>query len=205
MSKLSVQTVEASDLLLLSLDNLQGFLQSLPVFASIECTVKQLVHDLRAENSGALPMARATWSRKLLASLQAQRMKLALSFSDAGGQDAGGDNWNAFLGSLLDAEEPAESCLRSFLPFIEMLLPHGELMWDDAHNGQSDRKKSDVTRPEHLTFTKRRVLSISRQMRALRRSSNRVRDLVARAPSPSALLMRRQHSGDSPRRPQRPR
>lgn len=201
MSKMSVQTVEASDLLSLTLDSLQDFLYSLPVFVGVERTIKRLTRDLRAESNDALPTERAAWAAKLEQYLQAERTKLALSVSDVGGQDTDCDDWISFLASLLDAAEPAEACLRAFEPFLEMLLPQGDFFCGQA---QTARKKSDLVQLEQRVLTRRRVLSVSRKIRALGLSTNRVCDLVKRAPSASSLLGRAKGTDRSTREADKP-
>lgn len=175
LSRVTMQASQASDLLSLDLDGLQSVVQSLPAFATVERIVKQVTRELREESSvGALPTLREAWGRKIRDALLAERSRLALRFSDSATETEGESEWLAFLVSILDSEHPVDLCLRTFEPVVKLLLPQGDLVWEDALNAPSPRKKPEIKSEQHLSFSKHRALS---KLRALRRS-NRVMSLV---------------------------
>lgn len=164
LSKISVRTLAPCDLLSLSLDSFQSFLQRHPLFQTIQSVITQLVSDLKETNNGVLPTLRNVWGCHLRDILNSHRVKLAMSFADSAdtGSEHSDSDWYTYLTYMMDRETPEVECMRVFEPLIEMMVPHGELVLEN------DKDKADAARTETTTASMNpRVLTLSRSLRAL--------------------------------------
>jgi hypothetical protein len=134
VSKVSVRTMKASDLLSLSTDSLLSALQSHSFFSIALNLVKKLFNDLREVHSGEIPKSRDIWASHLKKILVRQRMEWALSLTPSP--------------SHADASaeiEPLDVIPPTYLPFSPASgaitgssLPKGATLWSAVLAGVLD-------------------------------------------------------------------
>lgn len=100
VSKVSVRTVKASDLLSLSTDDLLAALETHSYFSIALKLVKELFDALRAAHGGGIPRSRDVWASQLKKILVRRRMEWALSLASPATAEStlsGGDDVVPFL------------------------------------------------------------------------------------------------------------